>query len=76
MCEIEVGGYIATKQKNGTFIYKSKNEGPITLKPKASYKDKPQYPVIDSLEKKVKADGKKMIFDSGIQIIKQLDSFL
>lgn len=71
MCQqVEIGGFIAEKQENGTFLYKSKN--PSTPIPLVKVKDKPQFKVIYSMEDAFKESGKKMINQIGIDITKLL----
>ena len=72
MCQLEVGSFTA-EQKDGIWLYKSKDEQPLS-KVKASYKDKPQYPVIVSVEDEFKKQGKTMIVNMGVGIIKFLNS--
>ena len=70
MCQLEVGNFTA-EQKDGIWIYKAKDEQPLP-KAKASYKDKPQYPVIYKMEQNLKDQGKKMIVNSIDQILKSI----
>ena len=70
MCQLEVGSFTA-EQKDGIWIYKAKDEQPLS-KVKASYKDKPQYPVIYKMEQNLKEKGKKMIVNSIDQILKSI----
>lgn len=75
MCELEIGNFIAEKQKDGTFLYKSKNiSDNLKKKVKLSYKDKPQFLIINTVEEEMKKDGKQMIFNSNKQIIQFLNS--
>jgi len=73
MCEeINIGNFTATKQKDGTFLYKAKEIEPLRKKVKAQYKDPVQYPVIEDIENEMKKSGKEMIVNSGIEIMKFL----
>lgn len=74
MCEqVEIGGFLAEKQQDGTFIYKSKDlpEKP-KIKPKSQYKDKPQFPVIEKIEERFKESGNEMIMNIGKEVVKYL----
>ena len=70
MCQLEVGDFTA-EQKDGVWLYKAKDQQSI-IKAKASYKDKPQYPVIYKMEQNLKDQGKKMIINSIDQILKPI----
>ena len=70
MCKQDIGNFTA-EQIDGVWIYKAKENQPL-LKVKASYKDKPQYPVINKMEQNFKDQGKKMITESINQILKKI----
>lgn len=77
MCEqVEIGGFLAKKQEDGTFIYKSKSFEIPKKKVKSQYKDKPQFPVVEQVEQKFKDRGKEMIFNIGKEVVKYLDKNL
>lgn len=73
MCKLEVGAFTAEKNKDGTWLYKAKEDQPI-LKPKPIYKDKPQFPVIGKMEDEFKAQGKQMLEKSIDQILRKIIS--
>lgn len=68
---IDIGTHIAIKDGN-KYIYKAKPIQPFKLKVKSSYKDKPQFPIIEDVEDEMKKDGHKMIFDTGVGVVKFL----
>ena len=68
---IDVGTHIAIKDGK-KYIYKAKPIEPFKLKVKPSYKDKPQFPIIEQVENEMKKDGHKMIFDIGVGVVKFL----
>lgn len=77
MCEqVEIGSFLSEKQKDGTFIYKSKSLESPKKKVKSQYKDKPQFPVVEQIEQKFKDRGKEMIFNIGKEVVKYLDKNL
>lgn len=62
-----------TAIKDGNkWIYKAKPVKPFTIKPKSSYRDKPQFSVIERVEDEMKKDGHQMIFDIGVGVIRFL----
>lgn len=70
--EFEIGNFIGERQKNGTFLYKSKEFTPLKKKAKSSYKDLPQFPIVGTVEEEFKKVGRTMIEKTGIDIIKYL----
>lgn len=67
-------GFVGELQKNGTWFYKAKNIATSLLSNKKSeYKDKPQYPIIETVESKMKQDGRRCIENIGIDIVKFLN---
>lgn len=70
--EFEIGNFIGERQKNGTFLYKSKEQIPLKKKAKSSYKDLPQFTIVGTVEEEFKKVGKMMIEKIGIDIIKYL----
>lgn len=70
---MEIGDFSVEKQKDGTFLYKSKELiQPIKAIVKPSYKDKPQFPLIYEIEEKFKKAGSTMITESIVQILKKI----
>lgn len=73
MCqEIEIGNSLAVRQKDGTFLYKSKDVVLKQPKVKSSYRDKPQFKVIEDIEGSIKKNLKTMVTSVGIDVIKFL----
>lgn len=71
MCQkIDIGGFEASLQEDGSWLYKAKEAGqPVK---KTSYKDVPQYLAAHSIEQEFKLTGQQMIRDSVTEIVKFL----
>ena len=67
----EIGNFVYEKQKDGTFLYKSK-EVSVDLKSKKTkkkYKEKPQYKLIEVYENKAKKRFENNIKNLVIEVI-------
>lgn len=71
MYTVDINGFEATQQTNGTFIYKAKVNA-VPLKRNGEYKDKPQFKVIEEIEQSMKEGASKMINDNCTDILKYL----
>lgn len=63
------------KTNKGTFIYKSKGI-PFKKNIKPSYKDKPHFPVVESIETEMKKKGRLMIQSIIKQTLKQIEQIV
>jgi len=71
MYTIDLNGFTAERQDNGTFLYKAKTNQ-VTPSKKPVYKDKPQFKVVSDIEDSMKRESRKMIEDNCIDILKYL----
>lgn len=70
---LDIGNFTASQDEKGQWIFKGKTPKKLANSvKKATYRDKPQYPVIYKIEDKFKKDGHDMVTDIGVQIIKAL----
>lgn len=69
---IIVGGFEALPQDNGTFLYKA-IESPISFsEKKPTFKEKPQYPLIEQYENVAKKRYKEELSSTVLDIVKFL----
>jgi len=70
--DIVVGKFLATPQKNGTFLYKANNVPTSFSVVKPIHKEKPQYPLIEQYENVAKERYKEELSTTVLDIVKFL----
>lgn len=72
--KVDVGAFIAERQSNGTFLYKSKETQILTRVNKSKDKDKPHYKVLSELQEEMKSTGSEMIRNIEKDLLNYLSS--
>ena len=70
--EIIFGNWRAIPQKNGSYLYKAKEDLFVLRKPKPVYKEKPEYPLIEKYETVAKEEYKKELSNTVLKIVEFL----